>query len=937
MVNNVPLLTSAEVNNLSIAERAKYIAATPEEKAKIALDFRNQNKPNEPDSKGTAVETNADAAPLTEEQQQEKQAAMQRRLEETEAAKRAAAEAQQRAAVEAEQKAATEAQQNTAAETQQNAAAMQQRLEKSKAAESNPTQTVPQTENNNADEIAKLKEENARLREQLAQKAPTEEATDIAEDVAEAPVTEAPKGEETKQKRKFEEAYAPEVLNNFEREQMARALEEAGTDKPLYKSAKARRELRKNIKEELYQRISDSIDENSEGKDAKTIKREKRLAKKVARQGAKAIAKDIAIGDKIEHTRVVDSYDEKREMKDSMTRGERRDFRVKKHAKRFISEENANLHTRIQQEEIGSHEAAIRLVDDNSGDRTFDPNEVRRTASESSNVKSRDAVAKRELKRLGYKVKDDTWKNILAGLGTGLATGAGAAALPVMFEAVVKTAVTLDDLTVIAQNVRVEGKVTPWKNAAIAGGIAGVLAGALFGGTEDEDVLHGTAVEGIFKDDPNGKRAYENMSFGSKTDTEKVKLIMREIDKLDLTDAEKTGFLAAAAGEDGQQILSKKELVLAYVDAALDKDPEIAKLMQEIIEKECPECPECPPAADEAPADNKPADEPPVDDKPVEEAPADNKPVEDKPADDKPVDDKPAADEPPAEPEKPTNGGQVTVMNGESFNKLAKKYGVDVNELKELNKDKIHSHKDCDGKRHYYFRVGETITLPDGANQDAVAHNIKNVKKQDEINKYTNAVTSDKNIKSHIIEVDGKVDVDCDKTVDAEGTQVKELVNKEIERIKKQKQEEAKKAESQDAKGNPKIDTKTDSTTVAIKDTTLTVTPKDSIKVKADSTTVKADTTITAAPKDSVQVKADSTTTKADTTKLRDTRPTIGMPASEKNNNTSKIEDDYVMLKDYIKRWNLPMDKQDEEMMIINPPKQFSNYYKKKYGITFNL
>ena len=928
MVNNVQLLTSAEVQNLSLAERAKYIAATPEEKAKIALDFRNQNKPNEPDSKGTAVETNTDAAPLTEEQQQAKQTALQKRLEEAEAAKRAAAEAQQKAAAEAEQKAA--------AETQQNTTALQKRLEQSKAAESNPTQTVPQTENNNADEIAKLKEENARLREQLAQKAPTEEATDIAEDVAEAPVTEAPKGEEAKQKRKFEEAYAPKVLNNFEREQMARALEEAGTDKPLYKSAKARRELRKNIKEELYQRISDSIDENSEGKDAKTIKREKRLAKKVARQGAKAIAKDIAIGDKIEHTRVVDSYDEKREMKDSMTRGERRDFRVKKHAKRFISEENANLHTRIQQEEIGSHEAAIRLVDDNSGDRTFDPNEVRRTASESSNVKSRDAVAKRELKRLGYKVKDDTWKNILAGLGTGLATGAGAAALPVMFEAAVKTVVTLDDLTVIAQNVRVDGKVTPWKNAAIAGGIAGVLAGALFGGTEDEDVLHGTAVEGIFKDDPNGKRAYENMSFGSKTDTEKVKLIMREIDKLDLTDAEKTGFLAAAAGEDGQQILSKKELVLAYVDAALDKDPEIAKLMQEIIEKECPECPECPPA-DDKPVDEPPVDEPPVDDKPVEEAPTDDKPVEDKPADDKPVDDKPAADEPPAEPEEPTNGGQVTVMNGESFNKLAKKYGVDVNELKELNKDKIHSHKDCDGKRHYYFRVGETITLPDGANQEAVANNIKNVKKQDEINKYTKAVTSDKNIKSHIIEVDGKVDVDCDKTVDAEGTQVKELVNKEIERIKKQKQEEAKKAESQDTKGNPKIDTKTDSTTVAIKDTTLTVTPKDSIKVKADSTTVKADTTITAAPKDSVQVKADSTTVKTDTTKIKDTRPTIGMPASAKNNNTGNPKYHATTLKNYIEKFNLPMDEQDKGILKIGSGEMIMNHYKDKYGITFNL
>ena len=57
------------------------------------------------------------------------------------------------------------------------------------------------------------------------------------------------------------------------------------------------------------------------------------------------------------------------------------------------------------------------------------------------------------------------------------------------------------------------------------------------------------------------------MSFGSKNDTLKVKTLLRAIDELNFTDEQKTQFLADAAGEDSQQILSKKELAIAYAKA----------------------------------------------------------------------------------------------------------------------------------------------------------------------------------------------------------------------------------------------------------------------------------------------------------------------------------------------------------------------------------
>lgn len=753
MSGEVQPLSLAELSRMQEADRARYKSASEEEKQQITIEFRS--KQQAADNKGTVVEKMSDEVQPTEEQREAKQAAQARANEEIRARKEASRNLLAEAQVSDANKPAENA---AAAEVAPETVTPQPSEAELQAAINQELEAAQQNQR-----IQQLEAENAELKRQVAEKQtpPAEEAADEVE----APVAEKTAEEETAPKRKIETAYAPKVLNDFEREHMEKALQEAGTDKPLYKSAKARRKLRKDIKEEMYNRIAEGFESGSEEKDAKTIRHERRLARSLARKGSKAIAKDIAIGDKIEHTRVVDSAKEKRELKDDMTRKELRETRVRRHVGRYISDENVRLHADMEANEISSHEAAIKQVDDNSGDRTFEPNEVKRTASESSNVRSRDKVAKRELKRLGYNVKDDSWKNILAGIGAGALTAAGTAALPIVVKAAAETLITLDDVVIGSQTLSLDAHIHPYKNAAIAGGTAAILSGALFGGTEDEDVLHGTGIDAIFRDDTNGKRAYENMSFGSKKDTEKVKLIMRAIDELDLTDAEKTGFLAAAAGEDSQKILSKKELVLAYVNAALNHDPEIAKSLDEVVKEKCPceeEEPETPvvPAEEEpvAPVEEAPTEEEPT--APVDEGP--KGPTEETPEDDgakQPVDNKP----------KTVNGGEVTVMNGESFNKIAKKYGVDVNQLKELNKSKIHKYTDCNGKTHYFFRVGEKITLPDGANADAVKENQDNVKVDVEKTKYRKAVTKESNIEK-------LADENCPPKTKAQGDEVDKLV-----------------------------------------------------------------------------------------------------------------------------------------------------------------
>ena len=229
-----------------------------------------------------------------------------------------------------------------------------------------------------------------------------------------------------------------------------------------------------------------------------------------------------------------------------------------------------------------------------SGDRTYEPNEAENFAAKSSAVQSHDAAARKELRRLGYDVKDDTLKNIGKGLAVGVLSQVGTAALPATInafaEAFVQNSVTGEMLAYDSDCA--SSKYVNCKGMGIGAAVGTAVAAAMFGKTEDEDVLHGVGVQEIFMDAPNGERAYENMSFGSKNDTLRVKTLMRAIDELDLTDEQKTQFLIEAAGEDGQRILSKKELAIAYVKAYESKLPDPPVEVEEPVVPEPPQKPE---------------------------------------------------------------------------------------------------------------------------------------------------------------------------------------------------------------------------------------------------------------------------------------------------------------------------------------------------------
>ena len=104
---------------------------------------------------------------------------------------------------------------------------------------------------------------------------------------------------------------------------------------------------------------------------------------------------------------------------------------------------------------------------------------------------------------------------------------------------------------------------------------------------------------------------------------------------------------------------------------------------------------------------------------------------------------------------------RVTVMNGESFESIAAKYDVDIEELKTLNQDLISGHTACGDNTHEYFRVGTEIRLPASAKADEVARNKAEVKANEEISKYRSAVTTPEHIAS----------IECDEQAKAEGVE----------------------------------------------------------------------------------------------------------------------------------------------------------------------
>lgn len=396
-----------------------------------------------------------------------------------------------------------------------------------------------------------------------------------------------------RQKEYAEKLYKPDELTDFEREQIESVIGEDG--KPLYRNRKARKELREAFEDNTKAAYKESQAYKDAIANAETDKERKQIEKlyeQMARRGARIRVKDLKIGDRVEHTRVFDSAEEKREARKAL--GDEADgLRLKIHNKKFIGDDNVNLHAAVEAGQ-SSHEAAYEMSKEISGDRTYEPNEAENFAAKSSAVQSHDAAARKELRRLGYDVKDDTLKNIGKGLAVGVLSQVGTAALPATInafaEAFVQNSVTGEMLAYDSDSAST--KYVNWKGMGIGAAVGTAVAAAMFGKTQDEDVLHGVGVQEIFMDAPNGERAYENMSFGSKNDTLRVKTLMRAIDELDLTDEQKTQFLIEAAGEDGQRILSKKELAIAYVKAYESKLPDPPVEVEEPVVPEPPQKPE---------------------------------------------------------------------------------------------------------------------------------------------------------------------------------------------------------------------------------------------------------------------------------------------------------------------------------------------------------
>ena len=99
----------------------------------------------------------------------------------------------------------------------------------------------------------------------------------------------------------------------------------------------------------------------------------------MAERGAKVRVKDMATGDKVEHTRVFDSGAEKRDARKAL--GDEADgLRLRVHNQKFIGSDNVNLHAAVE-EGASSHEAAYNTAKDISGDRTYEPNEAQNFAA----------------------------------------------------------------------------------------------------------------------------------------------------------------------------------------------------------------------------------------------------------------------------------------------------------------------------------------------------------------------------------------------------------------------------------------------------------------------------------------------------------------------------------------------------------------------------
>ena len=371
--------------------------------------------------------------------------------------------------------------------------------------------------------------------------------------------------------------YAPTTLRSEERFLIERGLDASNKDKAFYKNRKARKEVKKLVKDAII----DAFDE-----------KEIDYKKKDVRKWTKAYTESLETKDKVEHTRVFEKGSEKRQFRRAT---EEEDLRLKKHNKRFIKERNENLHGGETVKGGASlHQGAYEQISDTIGaDLEANPNEIKNITDDAA-LKRKERPARKEIKKLGYDVQKDGLKGVVGALVPALGAGIGAAAFPTVAEAVaVATATVLDpDGNVLANSSQTatDKKVSfNIRGAGTAAAAAGILAAAMFGGSEDEHVLNGTQIDKVFEPSTEGKKFYETATFGKYNDS--TKTILTAIDKIEgLTDAQKTNILKIASGEDSREFLSSKELVAAYmlaVDAS--HDPSV---LEEVTpeEEQCPPC-----------------------------------------------------------------------------------------------------------------------------------------------------------------------------------------------------------------------------------------------------------------------------------------------------------------------------------------------------------
>ncbi len=371
--------------------------------------------------------------------------------------------------------------------------------------------------------------------------------------------------------------YAPTTLRSEERFLIERGLDASNKDKAFYKNRKARKEVKKLVEDAII----DAFDE-----------KEIDYKKKDVRKWTKAYTESLETKDKVEHTRVFEKGSEKRQFRRAT---EEEDLRLKKHNKRFIKERNQNLHGGETVKGGASlHQGAYEQISDTIGaDLEANPNEVKNVTDDAA-LKRKERPARKEIKKLGYDVQKDGLKGAVGALVPALGAGIGAAAFPTVAEAVaVATATVLDpDGNVLAnssQTATDKDVSFNIRGAGTAAAAAGILAAAMFGGSEDEHVLNGTQIDKVFTPSVEGKKFYETATFGKYTDS--TKTILTAIDKIEgLTDEQKTNILKIASGEDSREFLSSKELVAAYmlaVDAS--HDPSV---LEEVTpeEEQCPPC-----------------------------------------------------------------------------------------------------------------------------------------------------------------------------------------------------------------------------------------------------------------------------------------------------------------------------------------------------------